>query len=274
LYLIVILVAAAVYIGCMISPPFLLDDVDAVQAQIARNMITSGDWVTPRLDGVIYLEKSPLIYWMIAISYQIFGVHDWAARVPVVLFCIGLAALTAAFAAWAFNRRVALSAGLCVATCVGLFLFTRIQIPDVILTFTITLAMWAFLRVLDEEEARPGVWAFVLAASIGTGLLLKSLIAVVFPVGAALLYLAFTRQLLSARVWKRLRPLSGMAIILLIAAPWHVLATLRNPPYFVFTMRSAPGEYHGFFWFYFMNEQLLRFLNMRYPRDYDTVPRP
>jgi hypothetical protein len=53
-----------------------------------------------------------------------------------------------------------------------------------------------------------------------------------------------------------------------------VLATLRNPPYFVFTMRSAPGEYHGFFWFYFMNEQLLRFLNMRYPRDYDTVPRP
>ena len=48
---------------------------------------------------------------------------------------------------------------------------------------------------------------------------------------------------------------------------------LRNPPYFVWTMRSAPGEYHGFFWFYFINEQLLRFLNMRYPRDYDTVPR-
>ncbi len=68
--------------------------------------------------------------------------------------------------------------------------------------------------------------------------------------------------------------MSGSLIILLIALPWHVLATLRNPPYFVFTMRSVPGEYHGFFWFYFMNEQLLRFLNMRYPRDYDTVPRP
>ena len=61
--------------------------------------------------------------------------------------------------------------------------------------------------------------------------------------------------------------------MLLIAAPWHILATLRNPPYFDFTMRSAPGEYHGFLWFYFINEQLLRFLNMRYPRDYDTVPR-
>jgi hypothetical protein len=63
-----------------------------------------------------------------------------------------------------------------------------------------------------------------------------------------------------------------VAIILLIAAPWHVLATLRNPPYFSFTMKSIPGEYHGFLWFFFINEQLLRFLNLRYPRDYDTVP--
>ena len=273
-YLIVFLVAAAVYIGCMISPPSLMDDVDAVQAQIARNMINSGDWVTARLDGVLYLEKSPLIYWMIALSYEIFGVYDWAARVPVALFSIGLAGLTAAFAAWAFDRRVALYAGLCVGTCVGLFLFTRIQIPDVILTFTITLAMWAFLRAMDEAERRPGLWALILAASLGVGLLLKSLIGIVFPLGAGFLYLLFTRQLLSGRTWKRLRPFSGIATLLAIAAPWHVLATLRNPPYFVFTMRSAPGEYHGFFWFYFFNEQLLRFLNMRYPRDYDTVPRP
>ena len=69
----------------MISPPSLMDDVDAVQAQIARNMLTSGDWVTARLDGVAYLEKAPLIYWLIAVCYKIFGVHDWAARIPVVL---------------------------------------------------------------------------------------------------------------------------------------------------------------------------------------------
>jgi hypothetical protein len=62
-------------------------------------------------------------------------------------------------------------------------------------------------------------------------------------------------------------------IVIAIAAPWHILATLRNPPYFVLTMRSVPGQYHGFFWFYFINEQLLRFLNTRSPRDYDTVPR-
>src|SRR5579884_4517620 len=73
----VTLVAAAIYLGCIVSPPSLMDDVDAVQAQIARNMLNSGDWVTARLDGVPYLEKAPLIYWLIAICYKLFGVADW-----------------------------------------------------------------------------------------------------------------------------------------------------------------------------------------------------
>ena len=274
LYLVVLLLAALIYLGCMVSPPSLMDDVDAVQAQIARNMLTSGDWVTARLDGVAYLEKAPLVYWIIAISYKIFGVHDWAARIPIALSVLALSWLTAAFATWAFGRRVGLYAGLCMATCVGLFLFTRILIPDVMLTFTIALALWAFLRTLDEEEAHPGFWAFVLAASLGAGLLLKSLVALVFPIASALIYLLLTKQLFVARTWRRLRPFSGALIALLIAAPWHILATLRNPPYFNFSLHSGPGEYHGFLWFYFINEQLLRFLNLRYPRDYDTVPRP
>jgi 4-amino-4-deoxy-L-arabinose transferase-like glycosyltransferase len=273
LYLIVLLFAGAVYFGCMISPPSLMDDVDAVQAQIARNMLTSGDWVTARVDGIAYLEKAPLIYWLIAICYKIFGVHDWAARIPVVLSAIALAWLTAAFGTWAFGRRAGFYAGLCISTCIGLFLFTRIQIPDVMLTADMTLTMWAFLRLMDDQERHPRWWAFILAASLGSALLLKSMIGVVFPIAACLVYLAITRQLFDIRVWKRVRPLSGLAIVLLIAAPWHILAALRNPPYFDLTLHSAPGEYHGFLWFYFMNEQVLRFLNLRYPRDYDTVPR-
>ena len=78
---------------------------------------------------------------------------------------------------------------------------------------------------------------------------------------------------LTPKCGRQLHPVRGLLVVLLIAAPWHILATLRNPPYFDLTLRSAPGEYHGFLWFYFINEQLLRFLNMRYPRDYDTVPR-
>lgn len=250
-----------------------MDDVDAVQAQIARNMQASGDWVTARLDGVSYLEKAPLIYWAIAGSYKIFGPYDWAARLPVALSAIALALITALFAAWAFGRRAACFAGLCMATCVGLFLFTRIQIPDVMLTASIALAMWSFLRAIDPDEKRPRLWAYIMAACIAAGLLLKSLIGALFPIASALIYLLVTRQLFSRATWKRLHPFTGALITIAIAAPWHVLATLRNPPYFAFTMHSGPGEYHGFLWFFFINEQLLRFLNMRYPRDYNTVPR-
>jgi 4-amino-4-deoxy-L-arabinose transferase-like glycosyltransferase len=269
----VLLIAAVIYLGCIVSPPSLMDDVDATIAQMSRNMVASGDWVTPRLDGIALLEKPPLYYWPIALSYNTFGVHDWAARIPIALSAIGLALLTAAMGVWAFGKRAGFYAGLCMATCIGLFLFTRILIPDVMLTLTIALAMWAFLRVLDPEERHPRAWAAVMAAAIGTGLLLKSLIAMIFPVAAALIYLAITRQLFSWNVWKRIRPFSGVAIAALIAGPWTVLATLRNPPTFAWTLHSGPGEYHGFLWFYFINEQLLRFLNLRYPHDYATVPR-
>jgi hypothetical protein len=251
-----------------------MDDVDAVQAQIARNMVDKGDWVIAQLDGVPYLEKSPVIYWLIAISYRIFGVHDWAARIPVAFSALLLVWVTYRYGRWAFEERAGYYAGVVLATCVGLFLFTRIQIPDVMLTLAVCLAFWAFQRATDPEEARPSLWAAVLAASLGVGVMLKGLIALVIPGGGIFVYLVLTRQLFSREVWKRLHVVSGAAIFLAIAAPWHILATLRMPPYLDFTMHSSPGEYHGFFWFYFMNEHVLRFLNLRYPRDYNTVPRP
>jgi 4-amino-4-deoxy-L-arabinose transferase-like glycosyltransferase len=273
IYLAVLLFAGAIYLGCIISPPSLMDDSDAVLAQAARTMMVTGDWVTPRLDGVVYLEKPPLYYWPIILSYKIFGVHDWSARIPFALCSMGLAWLTAAMGVWAFGKRAGFYAGLCMATCIGLFLFTRILIPDVMLTFTVALAFWALLRALDEEEQHPRLWAGILAASLGTGLLIKSLVGVLFPLAGGIIYLLITGQMFSARTWKRLHPFSGALIALLIAAPWHILAALRNPPYFYFGLHSGPGQYHGFLWFFFINEQLLRFLNLRYPRDYDTVPR-
>jgi hypothetical protein len=250
-----------------------MDDVDAVQAQIARNMLQSGDWVTARLDGVAYLEKSPLKYWMVAVAFALFGAHDWAARIPIALCTVLLCWVTARFGAWAFGRRAGLHAGLVLGTSVGLFLFTRILIPDVMLTLTITIALWGMMRALEEEERHPAAWAMAMWAAMGTGLLLKGLIAAAFPVATGVLYLGLTKQLLVKRTWRRLEVLWGMVLALGIAAPWHVLATVRNPPYFDFTMHSEKGSYHGFFWFYFINEHVLRFLNLRYPRDYNTVPR-
>lgn len=274
LALAIVLLAATVFLGSIGSPPHLMDDVDAVHGQMARNMLSSGDWTIARLDGVPYIEKAPLLYWLIAICYHVFGVHDWAARIPVALAAVLLCWVVALYGQWAFGRLAGFYAGLSLATCVGLFLFTRIQIPDVMLTLSVCIGIWSFQRALDLDEQHPRLWAALLAASLGVGILLKGLIALIAPAGAILAYLALTRQLFSHSVWKRLHLLTGTLIMLAIAAPWHILAMRRLPPYFDFTMHSGPGQYHGFFWFYFINEQLLRFLGLRYPHDYNTVPRP
>jgi 4-amino-4-deoxy-L-arabinose transferase-like glycosyltransferase len=270
---IALLFVAAIYASTPISPPHLMDDVDGVQAQISRTMLATGDWVTPRLDGVIYLEKPPLKYWMIASSYGVFGVHDWAARLPIVICILLTAWLVGAMGRWAFGRQAGFYSTLAFGSGVGLFLFTRVLISDILLTGTIALATWGLARALDEDEPRPRLWIYIAWASIGAGLLVKGLIAIVFPFGAAGLYLLLSGQLFTTRTWQRLRPFSGVALMLLVAAPWHILATLRNPPYLSFSMHAGPGQYRGFFWFYFFNEHVLRFLNRRWPHDYNTVPR-
>src|SRR6266700_6508229 len=127
--IIVVSLAALIFLGCIVSPPSLMDDVDSVQAQIARNMLQSGDWVTARLNGVAYLEKSPLNYWLIAGSFAIFGVHDWAGRLPLALMVVSLCWLTARFGRWAFEPAAGLYSGLVLSTSIGLFLFTRILLP-------------------------------------------------------------------------------------------------------------------------------------------------
>jgi 4-amino-4-deoxy-L-arabinose transferase-like glycosyltransferase len=273
--IVLVIVAVIVFFGCIISPPALMDDVDAVHGQMARNMVQSGDWVIAHLDGVPYMEKAPLPYWLIAICYLLLGVHDWVARIPTALAAVLLCFVTARYGAWAFSRRVGFYAGLALATSLGLFLFTRILIPDVMLTLAITVCFMAFQRAMNEdgEEPHSRRWPSLIGIALGIGVLLKGLLALVVPVGGVLVYLAITRQFFSRDTWRKLRPFSTLLILLLIAAPWHVLAMLRMPPYFNFSMHSGPGEYHGFFWFYFFNEHLLRFLNLRYPRDYNTVPR-
>jgi 4-amino-4-deoxy-L-arabinose transferase-like glycosyltransferase len=265
--------ACLVFLISIASPPRLMDDVDAVQAQAARHMLESGDWVTARLDGVAYLEKAPLNYWMMAVSFRIFGVHDWAARIPLALGVVLLCWVTYRFGRWAFDDAAGFYAGLALSTSVGLFLFTRIVIPDAILTLAITGAIWAILRLLEPDEESQLQWSLMLGGCLGIGLLLKGLIAAVFPVMAALAYMALTRRLFSWTAWRRLHLEFAIPVALVVAVPWYVLATLRNPPYFAFSLHSGPGEYRGFFWFYFFNEHLLRFLGLRYPRDYDTVPR-
>jgi 4-amino-4-deoxy-L-arabinose transferase-like glycosyltransferase len=263
-------VGVVIYFGSIFSPPSLMDDVDAVNAQIARNMLESGDWITARINGVLYLEKSPLGYWLMAICYAVFGVHDWAARLPTALGSVGLMWVTAAMGRWGFGSRAGFYSGLAIGTSAGLFLFTRTVIPDVLLTLTVTTALYCFLRTIVDEDRR---WALGFWISVGLGLLLKGLLAALVPMATAGLFLLIRRQLLDRRSWYLLRPTAGFILMLAIYLPWVLFATWRNPPLFDLTLKSEPGVYRGFFWFYFMNEQVLRFLNLRYPHDYNTVPR-
>jgi 4-amino-4-deoxy-L-arabinose transferase-like glycosyltransferase len=97
---VVLLIASAIFVGCMISPPSLMDDVDATQCSISRTMLVTGDWVTPRLDGVKYLEKPPLKYWIIAVFFKLFGVHDYIARLPLAITVVLLCWLTFRIGVW------------------------------------------------------------------------------------------------------------------------------------------------------------------------------
>ena len=97
---IVLFLAFIICFTSILTPPRLMDDLDAGQGDIARNILKSGDWVTPYLDGVKFLDKSPPLYWMIAVSFKIFGDHDWAARIPQQLFGFLLTALAYRMALW------------------------------------------------------------------------------------------------------------------------------------------------------------------------------
>ncbi len=260
-------VSAVVFLGAVSSPPSLLDDVDATYAQIARTILESGDWVTARLNGVPNFDKPPGQVWAIAVPYAIFGVHDWAARLPMALAGIALCWLTWRTGRWAFGNAGGLYAGLGLATCCGLFLLTRVRIPDVYVGCTSLFVLNCFLRAQEgsERSARACMrWA---GAAVGVGILCKGLVAAVLPLRAVGAYLLAGGSWRSRDTWRRLGLRGAMAIAIAVAAPWHLLAILRHPPILEFTLQSGPSQYRGFFWRYFVNEHLLRFLGARYPLD-------
>jgi 4-amino-4-deoxy-L-arabinose transferase-like glycosyltransferase len=247
----------AVYVGSMFTPG-LLDDADSTHAEAAREMVANGDYVTLHINGVRYLEKAPLPYWLVAFSYKIFGVNEFSTRLPMVLSVMLLGVLAFGWGRRAFGEQTGIYAALFVYTCAGVYLFTRVLIPDVLLSLLIALAAYFFLTALERGAA---AWRWYAAYSMmALGVLTKGLIALVFPGGAAFFFLLATGEW---RRWREFRLLSGFALFLAIAAPWHILAGIRNP---------GTAEHHGFLWFYFVNEHYLRFLGRRYPRDYNKLP--
>ena len=261
-----LLVFAAVHGAALWAPP-LLDDADATHASAAQHMALSGDWVTLKVDGIRYLEKPPLPYWLAAVDYHLFGYNVFATHLPLTLGVLGLAILAWAWARRAYGERAAFYAALSVLTSVGVFLFTRVFIPEVLLTFLLAFAFYNFLIGLEDEKA----YRFYLTwAALALAMLAKGLVAPVFFFLAAVPYLLLTGDW---RRWRQFRLPSGLLLFLAIAAPWHILAGLRNPGAGHPTGNiPSPGNVHGFFYFYFINEQFLRFLGKRYPIDYNKLP--
>jgi 4-amino-4-deoxy-L-arabinose transferase-like glycosyltransferase len=250
-------VFVTVYVGSMFTPG-LLDDADSTHAEAAREMVVTGDYITLHVNGVRYLEKAPLPYWLVAFSYKIFGVNEFSTRLPMVLSVMLLGVLGFCWGRRAFGERTGIYAGLFVYTCAGVYLFTRVLIPEALLSLLIAAALYFFLTALEPEAA---AWRWYAGyAMMALGVLTKGLIALAFPCGATFFFLLITGEW---RRWREFRLISGLALFLAIAAPWHILAGLRNP---------GTAEHPGFFWFYFVNEHFLRFLGKRYPRDYNKLP--
>ena len=288
-----------IFFAAAFTPP-LLDDADATHAQASQAMLSTGDWVTLHVDGIRYLEKPPLPYWITALSLKLFApAHPpyarsqrdvdaaaFAVHFPLTLTILGLALLGYAWARRAFpspGHHTALYTSVFILTSAGVFLFTRVFIPDALLSLLLAFTLYAFLRALNAPSTTPAttrvtnmgapslasetwvastshLWPYAMWTSLALAVLTKGLVAIVFIFATALFFLFWTRQL---RRWRALKPFTGFLLFFAIAAPWHILAGLRN---------TGGANGHGFFWFYFINEHVLRFLGRRIPRDYNKLP--
>lgn len=251
----------------LVRPP-LLDDADALHAESAREILLTNDWVTLHVNGIRYLEKAPLLYWSIAASFRIFSEHDWAARLPLALYALALF-----FVAFALGRRLFASpqagfySALCLLTASGVFGFTRILMPDVVLCLWLSLAMYFFWKSLGETK--PSLMtALGFAICCALGVLTKGLVGIIFPLVIIVVYLFFTRKLRHLLRW---HPLTGTIAFLIVAAPWHILAALRNPSVGTPGATPAHGSVDGFAWFYFAHEQFARYFSRSTP-NFDSVP--
>jgi len=248
---------ALIYVPGLFSPP-LFDDADARHAEAAREMLQRHDFVTMYVNGIRYLDKAPLPYWLNAASHAIFGISEFAVRLPTSLAALALFVMLFRLGRNLAGDTAGFFAAILLATAVGPYIYTRFFIPDIMVCLWLTLTIDLFVRTLDGEP--PALLCWLLGAVTALNVLTKGLIGVVFPV---LIFAGYLILVGNLKHLLKLRLFSTSLVFLVIAAPWHLLATLHNP---------AQGEAKGFFWFYFINEQINRYLNTRVPRDYDKVP--
>jgi 4-amino-4-deoxy-L-arabinose transferase-like glycosyltransferase len=245
--------SSLLYLGLAGSPALVDDDIDAAHALVAREMLQRHDFVVMYQDGIRYLIRPPLHFWLVAASYSLFGETEFATRLPVALAMVGLTMLTFAFGRRFFGERSGLYGGLAVATSAGMFVFTRTVIPEAIYALEFTAVFYLFLRSWTGSlDPRAGYRLAAVACALAV--LTRGPIGLLFPAGAIVVFLTLSG---GWRRWRELRIPSSIGVFLAVALPWHLLAEHRAP---------------GFFWAYFVNENVLRALGKRLPHDYSAVP--
>jgi 4-amino-4-deoxy-L-arabinose transferase-like glycosyltransferase len=240
---VVALVAAILYLPGLGSPPLWEPD-EGRYAEVAREMLESGDLLTPRNNYVRYFEKPPLVYWLTAAAMRALGATELAARLPAALATIAQALIVAMLAEAMFGARLGLIAGLAFASTPLIIGFARFATLDPPLALFVTAALAAFYRAACAPRFDRGAgrsWFCASAALLALGTLAKGPVALVLGGGAALTWLIWERRTPDVRTmpW-----LAASALYLAIAAPWFIAVSARNPE---------------FLSFFFIREHLLRF---------------
>lgn len=207
----------------------ITDSDEAFYAEAAREMVASGDWITPRFNFENRFQKPALYYWLTAASYVVGGQSETTARLWSALSGLGLVLLTAACGRRWYDDRTSLVAGAIVATNFGYFSLGRMALPDLPLAFFITLAIWALWVATLEQPRAPRPWVVLAACALGLGFLAKGPIALLIPALVVAPVLLVERRTLTLGrgdvAW-------GLVALLLVGAPWYIaMWRLHGTPY-------------------------------------------
>ena len=232
-----------------LGAPALFEPDEGRNAEKAREILLLNDWITPHENFHAVLDKPIFFYWLIALSYNVFGISEWAARVPSALNAFGCVVVVYFFVRRWWGEWEARWSVLTLVTSAGFFIFSRIVIFDMTLTAFITLALCAFFQAVHECEpkARWSTCAFLYIA-LGAATLTKGLVGLVVPGMIFFFYLLFSN---SWPVLGRIRLLAGAVLFLLVVAPWYILAETQNP---------------GYLRYYFWEEHFGRFATTKFDR--------
>jgi 4-amino-4-deoxy-L-arabinose transferase-like glycosyltransferase len=201
-------------------------------AEIGREMAARGDWLVPHLNGFEHFQKPPLLYWATGLAIRLFGVNEWAARLPSALAALATVIILADLGNILFTRRVGNLAGMILLSSGGFFLLARLLTPDMMLTFWVTAAIACFVKYAYALHGRQ--WGYLFFVALGCGFLTKGPMALIIPLSAAIAWQVAARRVKDAPA---LPWFSGLLLTLGISLSWFVALSLWRHDLFEYFWR-------------------------------------